>query len=65
MGLNRTLEQLIDMDGLVGIIDRIGQICAEKASHVAENWQDGALSGEWQVASERLQGVAAKIPDFL
>lgn len=34
------LEQLVDSVGLVAVLQILSSICAEKVSHLSENWQD-------------------------
>lgn len=37
---NTNLERLIDANGLVAVIQELSTICNEKATHLAENWQE-------------------------
>ncbi len=37
---NVELEAMIDSNGLVAVLDALADICAEKAAHLRENWQD-------------------------
>lgn len=48
------LEQMIDRHGLAEIIDAIGDICAAKAQHVRENWQDESIASQWDKAGRAM-----------
>jgi len=49
-----TLESLIDAKGIQTVLETIGQICSEKADHIATNWQDTGLAKEWDRLAARL-----------
>jgi hypothetical protein len=52
-----TFEGAIDSHGLANVIDALAEICAEKADHIRENWQDGQTAGPWSRMSERLRAA--------
>ena len=53
-----TIEDLIDAAGVTPFLATVAAVCAEKAAHVEEAWQDHALSARWSV-------LAAEIADAL
>jgi hypothetical protein len=46
-----TLEQLIDRTNAATVLDAIAEICAGKALHIQENWQDEKTARPWERAS--------------
>ncbi len=48
------LEQIIDREGLNMVLDAISEICFDKATFIAENWQDTKTAKEWTKAGNRL-----------
>lgn len=58
----RVIETMIDQDDLSSVLDEISTICEEKAQHIAENWQDGALEMAWHRAGLAV-GRCAHNPD--
>lgn len=46
------LEALIDAVGLATLLDGIDIVCAGKAEHIEENWQDSGLARTWRKAGE-------------
>jgi hypothetical protein len=52
------LEGLIDRRGIQMVLQRISEICGLKAQHIAECWQDAALSRRWATV-EGAVGVAS------
>lgn len=42
------LETLIDRFTLPAVVDCLGDICQQKAEHLAANWQDQEAAANWQ-----------------
>ena len=57
------LEKYIDSYGLKAVIDSLSEIAHDKATHIAENWQDVALAKIWTKRGNLLNEVAAKFAD--
>ena len=57
------LEKYIDSYGLKVVIDSLSEIAHDKATHIAENWQDVALAKIWTKRGNLLNEVAAKFAD--
>jgi hypothetical protein len=55
------LENIIDRSSVREVLNAIGVICQEKAAHIAENWQDEALSMKWDRAGEKIRDFAGKV----
>jgi hypothetical protein len=53
------LEGFIDTFGLQIVLNGLACICSGKADHIAENWQDQALSRAWDKAAIHLTNAAA------
>ena len=60
-----TLEEMIDKHGLTEVIDFMVCICAKKASHLRENWQDESQSKAWSKAAQTLLKTEDAIPSAL
>lgn len=56
-----TLEAIVDSMGLEQTVRALGEICGEKAAHIARNWQDTATGKTWMRASAILDVAAVKI----
>lgn len=41
------VEQLIDEVGLQTVLDAMAIVCNEKSEHIASNWGDKPLAGQW------------------
>jgi hypothetical protein len=52
------LEEMVDANGVKGVLQDLVAICYEKAIHIDENWQDTALAQEWE-------DTALEIDNFL
>lgn len=44
------LESMIDGSSVSEVLDLLGTICAEKAQHIRENWQDEPMAQRWERA---------------
>ena len=53
-----SLEMLMDREGLPDVLKAIAEICAEKAGHVRETWQDEKLAAQWDRAANAIEHVA-------
>jgi hypothetical protein len=58
--LSEQLEQIIDSKGLPYVLDKLAEICQEKANHIRENWQDNKLGLEWDKIAWSIQQVSQK-----
>ena len=52
--LKLAIELEMDKTSLAEIVDIVAEICAEKAQHVEENWDDPELARVWSEASASL-----------
>lgn len=48
------VEALVDRVGMKAFLCILASVCAGKAQHVQENWQDEALSREWMRLYRRI-----------
>lgn len=55
------LERMIDLYGIADLLGFIMEICADKAAHVSENWQDQPLAKRWERTSDDLDKLINKI----
>jgi hypothetical protein len=55
------LERLIDSQGLGSVLEMIREICYEKASHIATEWQDMPLAKWWIAKAIRVNSVVQSI----
>lgn len=49
-----TLEAMIDKYTLKEVVDFLVVVCAKKAAHLRENWQDDIQAGDWSRAAQAL-----------
>lgn len=56
-----TLEAIVDSMGLEATVRALAEICGEKASHIAMNWQDTTTAKVWMRGSAILDVAAIKI----
>jgi len=54
------VEQLIDKSNLHQVLVAISRVCGEKATHVAEAWQDRALARTWDQAGNVVDTAAMR-----
>jgi hypothetical protein len=54
------LEAILDAVGVVGILDALSTVCAVKAEHVRESWQDEPLAREWAQLSKITDGATRR-----
>lgn len=53
-----TLEGLIDSHGLAVVVDAVARVCALKADHIDENWQDEVSAEIWRRAARTISKTA-------
>lgn len=58
------LEAIVDKQGLAETLRQLEQICYEKAGHVEEAWQDGALAKAWTKMGGKVAYSAAKVEEI-
>lgn len=51
--------QFIDKIGLSNTLEMLARICADKAEHLLENWQDKRGAAEWKKMARKLYTLAA------
>lgn len=52
--IRKELEGLIDSVGMAVTLDSLAWVCAVKAEHIEEHWQDAPLAKEWWDLSKRI-----------
>lgn len=52
------LEALVDTYGLRYVLAELASICAGKAQHIRETWQDEPLARAWDKAGGRVTSAA-------
>ena len=57
----RGLESYVDKYGLQEVLSKLSYICGEKATHIAENWQDTKTAKVWTWASSFLDRASAAV----
>jgi hypothetical protein len=55
------LEAIMDRTSLKAVLVAIAEICAEKAAHIRENWQDRVTAQPWATASAIVDKTADTI----
>lgn len=55
------IESLIDANSLLDVLVALECICAEKAEHIAVNWQDAHTARPWREASTIIGTALRKI----
>jgi hypothetical protein len=55
--MENQLEGLIDAHGMFKVLAAIYNVCTDKASHLAENWQDDETSRAWQNGANTLDNA--------
>lgn len=52
------LERLVDETSLRDVLEALSDICAKKAEHVSNNWQDEALAKLWSQCASAMRNVS-------
>lgn len=52
------LERLVDASTLGAVLTELAEICALKAQHIRETWQDDPLARQWEKAARRVIAAA-------
>lgn len=60
--LLKALEAALDSRGLARVLHDLAGICADKATHVREAWQDRLLADRWNNAAAVLRTAANREP---
>jgi len=55
------LEMFIDRWGIYNIVSTLASICADKAVHISENWQDYRLARVWSRYERVLESILFKL----
>lgn len=55
-----TLEQIVDRIGLRQTLLYLAEVCAAKASHLQENWQDDTAAEHWDAAQGAVERFASR-----
>lgn len=59
--LSESLENYVDQFSLEAILNALSEICALKAQHLQEYWQDEELAKPWLRDSRKLDKLAEKL----
>lgn len=59
------LEAMIDAYGLQAVLAAVSEICHDKATHIAENWQDTSTAKRWTRAAHWIDQAANAIKDLI
>ena len=51
------LEKLVDQHGMAKVVSALATMCACKAAHVEENWQDSCLTARWAKLAAKLEDL--------
>jgi hypothetical protein len=54
------IEQIVDAHGVSNTLRFLAEVCADKAGHILDNWQDEKTAKAWAQASKRLDAYAAQ-----
>lgn len=54
----RDLEDYIDEHGVAKLLGMIVNVCAEKADHVQDNWQDRTMARAWREGAALIEDAA-------
>ena len=60
--LRETLEGMVDAATLAVVLQELGEVCAEKAEHLRENWQDSESARSWQRAGGKVDAASVSGP---
>ena len=59
------LEAFVDATDIREVVSKLSWICSEKATHVADNWQDIALAKEWMHCSILLDRCHVQLEELV
>lgn len=59
------LESLIDRHGVALTLVMIAEICADKAEHIEENWQDTLEAKTWRKVGKRVDQCSQTVDKIL
>jgi hypothetical protein len=48
------LEEIVDRQGLQGVLNMLAQICEEKADHIRVSYDDMVTAGSWKRDANRI-----------
>jgi hypothetical protein len=57
MDIDEQLEQLIDTHGIDFLIDKLSEICHQKAEHLRSDWQDDSAANMWENNAHALENA--------
>jgi hypothetical protein len=55
------LESMIDSQGLKGLLDKIIEVCGEKAEHIRSSYDDNTTANSWEKDGRALESVRSKL----
>jgi hypothetical protein len=61
---DKHIEDHIDQHGLIHLLSQIELICAEKAAHIRENWQDITTAESWDHDSGLIGNALRKVTNY-
>lgn len=59
--ITNILEPLVDRYGLTHVVAGLSLLCAEKAAHIRQNWQDKGWARAWDYDSNMLEDAARRV----
>ena len=55
--LRARLEATVDIQGIARTLEMLSEICADKAEHIRETWDEYGLAAAWSKVSNRIETV--------
>jgi hypothetical protein len=55
------LELMVDRHGPVEVLWMLAQVCADKADHLATDWQDESSAKQWEKRMGKIESVASRL----
>lgn len=59
-----TLESLVDSRNLASVVEGLATVCALKAQHLRENWQDHSSAKVWERFAKKLDTLESDIAKY-
>ena len=61
--LTDAVESLVDSTNVKAVLSALATVCEDKATHVADTWQDLRLAREWNRAAKCINDCANRVPN--
>ena len=55
------LELMVDRHGITGELWMLARVCADKADHLATDWQDETSAKQWEKRMAKVESLATKL----